>query len=122
MINFKMFIEGFIEGFCSGFKLITYKSFFQHIFRGWDDSETKNLDLSLYKWLLPRLKRFKEISDNYPDSKYDTFEEWDNELDKRLKQLEYIVKIYPDTTDIKLNRIVNDFNKWLFKDLCDLWW
>lgn len=122
MVNFKNFMEGFIEGFCSGFKLITYKRFFQRIFRGWDDSETWNLDTSLYKWLLPRLKRFKELNNGWPDSKYDTFEDWNNELDKRIKQLEYIVENYPDTTNKKLNHTVTDFNKWLFRDLCDLWW
>ena len=122
MINFRTFLYGFKEGFLSGFRLSTYRRFFQRIFRGWDDSVTWGLDISLYKWLLPRLKRFRELNNGWPDSKYNTFEDWNCELDKRIKQLEYIVENYFEYEDKKLNKTINSFNKWLAKDLNDLWW
>ena len=65
--------------------------FFQRVFRGWDDSETWSLDISFYEWLLPRFKRFIELTNGYPEE-YGSFEEWREELTKRLKQLERIIE------------------------------
>lgn len=111
MFNFSLFLN-------------KIKNFFQQISKNQIniDTDTHGLDILLYKWLLPRLKRFRELSNNWPDSKYDTLDDWNNELDKRITQLEYIVKNYFNYNDKKLPKIINSFNKWLAKDLNDLWW
>lgn len=38
----------------------------QKLTRGWTDEETWNLDLEFAKWMLPRLKRYKELSNSHP--------------------------------------------------------
>lgn len=94
--------------------------FFQRLFRGWDDSETWSLDYQFYKWLLPRLKRFRELTFAYPGTdEYPTLESWQKELDKRCKQLELLIyddwKCYDDGT-------YEDFFNWFAKNCGHLWW
>lgn len=60
----------------------------QRIKRGFDDSETWSLYTTISKFILPRLKRFKEINIAYPGNL--TSEEWDNTLDKIIKAFEYL--------------------------------
>lgn len=56
------------------------KYFFQRLFRGWDDSETWNLDQSLSRLILPRLKRYREL---YCKSTAET-------VDKMIYSFEYL--------------------------------
>lgn len=127
------------------------KFFFQRIFCGFDDSETWSLDLTFYEWLKPRLKRFAKITCAYPwNDKYPTLESWKNELNKRVKQIDMIIKEHyaelklydwsyiPEKELKKLQKdpnimrsnidmiafdyLVKDFHKW-FADECGwLWW
>jgi hypothetical protein len=46
----------------------------QRLTRGWDDSATWNLDQELSKLILPRLRRFREISGGRPPEL--TQEQW----------------------------------------------
>jgi hypothetical protein len=48
--------------------------------RGFDDTETWNLDCAIIQFILPRLERFKEISCGHPA--YMTEERWDEILQK----------------------------------------
>lgn len=65
------------------------KFFFQRCWRGWDDSITWNLDLELAQWLLPRLKRFRELGPKRCGPPYfDSLEEWGQEVDKMIWSLE----------------------------------
>ena len=57
--------------------------------RGWDDSETWSLDYELVKWLLPRLKRFRELEIGHPVVKDDN--EWERDLDKMIEGLEWYI-------------------------------
>lgn len=58
--------------------LRSIKYFYQRQVRGCDDSELWSLDISLAKWLVPRLERFKDCSLGCPvDLKQD---EWDRIL------------------------------------------
>ena len=50
--------------------------------RGWDDSETWNLDHSIAVLLLPRLRRFKELNNGYPSQFTDA--EWNVVLDDMI--------------------------------------
>ena len=56
-------------------RLETFKR--QRIERGFDDTELWNLDTTLLKFLLPRLKEFKKQTNSYP-SNVESFEEWQN--------------------------------------------
>ena len=127
------------------------KRFYQKITRGWDDSETWDLDSTFFKWIYPRLKRFKELNNGYPD-RYEKFEEWDKELEKRIEQLRRIIEIdeynfpyheYLTKEDIDMinkyhgfdkiidqkiynsyayNSCRRDFLEWFKNNINDLWW
>lgn len=123
------------------------KFFFQRKIRGFDDSETWDLDTQFYKWIYPRLKRFTEITMAYPMS-YDNCKAWQEELNKRVKQLEIITKqnefefsdlsYIPAKELTKLKKkkdickstinatafeyLIKDFNKWFSENVGQLWW
>lgn len=59
--------------------------------RGFDDSETWDLGLSMAEWMIPRLKRFKKLNVGYPGrfAKYkDGYEKWNKIIDEILWMLE----------------------------------
>lgn len=122
------------------------KFFFQRRIRGFDDSETWNLDDQFYKWLEPRLRRFMEISLAYPSDEYNPAS-WKKELQKRVNQLEVINNIdefdydnwiyIPKKELSKLKKkkcskstinavafgyLIKDFNKWFVENVQKLWW
>lgn len=55
--------------------------------RGFDDSEIWNLDMSLSLFLLPRLKRLREVIQGYPPI-CKSFEEWISILDEIIWMFE----------------------------------
>ena len=55
--------------------------------RGWDDGDTFSLDHSLAKVILPRLKRFKEVTIAHPSDMSET--EWEEKLDKMIAAFEF---------------------------------
>jgi hypothetical protein len=57
--------------------------------RGWDDSETWSLDSTIARFVLPRLKRFKELNCGYP-SFLSSIEEWNEILDHIIYAMEVI--------------------------------
>lgn len=59
----------------------------QRLERGFDDTETWNLDVTISAFIVPRLKRFKEVSNGYPADL--TEEQWDEALDKMIKFFEF---------------------------------
>lgn len=93
------------------------KYFYQRMRWGFDDTETWSLDYAFYKWILPRLKRFKEVSCAYPNNKSE--QEWDNELSINIKRLE---KIVDDTYSSESFDDISDFNKWFYTNINNLWW
>ena len=57
-----------------------------------DPKETWSLDVSLAKYILPRLKKFKELNNGYPGmDEVDTPEKWDETLDKMIQAFEYVI-------------------------------
>lgn len=56
--------------------------------RGWDDTELWSLDTTIAKFIVPRLKRFKETVNGHPNEF--TFEEWKVELQKMIDAFEYV--------------------------------
>ena len=59
----------------------------QRLTRGWDDSETWSLDDSIAKLILPRLRRFKDVSIAYPVEL--TPEQWNSYLDEMIFAFEW---------------------------------
>ena len=76
------------------------KFFYQRRVRGFDDSELWNLDFTISKFVLPRLKAFKKITHGYPNGL--TEQEWDIKLDQMIATFEFLVKESEDSSfDIK---------------------
>lgn len=63
------------------------KFFWQRRTRGWDDGDTFSLDHSLSQLIAPRLKRFKEITIDYPVD--ETEKKWNQKLDKMIAAFEF---------------------------------
>lgn len=120
--------------------------FFQRLIRGFDDSDTWDLEDAFYRWLLPRLKRFSETTKAYPLG-YKNFNQWKKELIKRVKQLDMIVNVvdidFNEHKYIPKNEVrkllkdekskwvlnmtakdycIEDFNNWFHDNIYDLWW
>lgn len=56
--------------------------------------ETWNLDVTFAKYIIPRLKKYKEVSITYPGlGEMDTPEKWDEALDKMIQAFEYIIDL-----------------------------
>jgi hypothetical protein len=66
-----------------------WKFFWQRRTRGWSDDETWCLDTTIAKFVLPRLKRFREIDCGYPGGLKE--KEWETILDKMIFSFEQIV-------------------------------
>ena len=60
----------------------------QRLSRGFDNSELWNLDTTIVKFVLPRLKVFRSFECGHPVH-IDTMEEWNEILDKMIKGFEY---------------------------------
>ncbi len=59
-----------------------WRHWWQRRVRGWDNSDTWSLDWTMAKFILPRLKLFKEVNNGYPNGF--TSEGWDEVLDKMI--------------------------------------
>ncbi len=64
------------------------KFWWQRQTRGWDDSELWNLDHSLAKLILPRLRAYAEIVSGYPADS--TPEQWQADLQSMIDAFETI--------------------------------
>ena len=144
-------IWGFLDRFRWSRIKHSCKLWFQRRIRGWDDSDTYDLDHTFFEWLRPRLKRFIEINTCYPENR-SSFENWQNELKERLDQIdlilttdefdfcdlkyekgltaaerkwvtdEYITKNSPMYHCFLFSACKRDFMKWFAKNISDLWW
>lgn len=94
-----------------------YKKFKkQRAERGFDDTETWGLDVTIAKFILPRLKRFKEISNGIPIGL--TQEEWNKILDEIIEGFEIISKDNMTINSEKEQRALKLFSEHYFS----LWW
>ena len=55
--------------------------------RGFDNTELWNLDMTISRFILPRLKEFKDCTYGYP-AKFKSHKEWDEILDKMIEAFE----------------------------------
>ena len=95
--------------------------------RGFDDTETWSLDQSIAKFVLPRLKRFKEINNGFPC--HLKSEEWNNILDQIIDGFECVIKredweLKPSDTDSwhEINKRAENGLKLFAEHFRELWW
>ena len=87
--------------------------------RGWDDSETWSLDNTIAKFVLPRLKRFKEVNGGTPFNL--TAKEWNKILDQMIKAFEIYARGAWDMKDKEVK--IAEKGMMLFsKHFGELWW
>lgn len=113
--------------------------------------ETWNLDITFAKYIIPRLKKFKNLNNGYPGrEEMDTPEKWDEALDKMIQAFEYVVNEfdwwtnnskycldteskYDDKYVAKINKsyfdeekrrqvVINEGLQLFAKYYIDLWW
>lgn len=98
----------------------------QRMTRGFDDSETWNLDITIAKFLVPRLKAFKECKNGFPARL--TEKKWNKILDEMIEgfELHCTKDEWEFEQDInernekyaKVNKALKHFSKYFH----DLWW
>lgn len=71
----------------------------QRKLRGFDDTELWDLDLTIAKFILPRLKRFIECTIAYPAQEYSSLEEYKKDLNEIVWYLESVVLNDDEITD-----------------------
>ena len=100
------------------------KFFFQRLTRGWDDSDTWSLDYTIAQFVLPRLKRFKELNIGAPSDL--TEETWDEILDKMIKAMENTIKQWDeDLTEEETEKMweeTEEGHKLFGEYFSGLWW
>jgi hypothetical protein len=90
----------------------------QRIERGFDDSETWALDYTIARFILPRLKRFREIAYGIPPD--ETNDSWNKKLDKMIESFEIYTK---NDGVIPCNeRLFLDGFELFCKNFLGLWW
>lgn len=83
--------------------------------------ETWNLDQTIARFIIPRLKLFKEVKDCYP-RQFERIEEWNVILDKMLDAFSVIAtKTFLERSDSE-TKIVNEGLDLFRKHFNDLWW
>jgi len=87
------------------------KYFFQHYGRGFKDSELVDLDITIAEFILPRLKRFRQVRNSRPDDLTD--EEWDEQLGLMIEAFEFIESDAYFQTDNRAARGLQSFAKYM---------
>lgn len=95
--------------------------------RGFSDEETWNIDNTVSAFILPRLKRFREINNGYPQGLSE--KKWNQIVDKMIFAFEWNLGQFRGITDeLTQAEIATGWKKYeeglaLFaKHLRDLWW
>lgn len=93
----------------------------QRMERGFDDSETWSLTDTIGNFIIPRLKRFKEVASFIPSGVESS--DWDIILDKMILSFELTVRnkgarIYTEEEKIQLEEGLDLFREWFM----GLWW
>lgn len=98
------------------------KHLIQRLRYGFDDSDTWSLDMTMAKWLVPRLKRFQKLSIGVPEFEM-TQVEWSTILYKMIVAFELIANQYEADeplwhNDPRVEEGLNLFRKYYLS----LWW
>jgi hypothetical protein len=94
----------------------------QRLERGFDDTETWNLDNTIALFIVPRLKRFKEVTDCYPHG-YESIENWKEAIQKMIDGFElWITHDEWDHRDVEKHKKVDEALQLFAKEFKALWW
>jgi len=94
----------------------------QRLERGFDDTETWNLDNTIALFIVPRLKRFKEVTDCYPYG-YESIENWKEAIQKMIDGFElWITHDKWDHRDVEKHKKVDEAIQLFAKEFKALWW
>ena len=96
-----------------------YKFMWQRITRGFSDMDTWNMDYVFSVFILPRLRRFRELHNGYPANL--TPRKWKNMIDKMIFAFDRIIQDpieYNKKADKKMHEGLELFGKY-FRHL---WW
>ena len=99
-----------------------WKFWFQRRTRGWSDNDTWSLDHTLSKFILPRLKRFRDVQNGYPGGDVKSEEEWLEILDKMILGMELSARGQWDCTDKEEHKKALEGMKLFGEYYFDLWW
>ena len=69
-----------------------FKWICQKIIRGYSDEDLFSLDDTISRFILPRLKAFRECPGGYNDSIFNNIEEWIACIDKMIRAFEVMVE------------------------------
>lgn len=94
----------------------------QRKLRGFDDTELWNLDFTIAKFILPRLKRFIECTTAYPPREYSSLEEYKKDLNEIVWYLESVVLSEDYTADEPDSARVEHAKDLIRNLLFTLWW
>lgn len=86
--------------------------------RGFDDTETWSLATTIAAFVLPRLRRFREVSNGHPSRKSEA--EWDSDLDEMIWALQQIID--NDTWSFEEPERVATALRKFGDNYLDLWW
>lgn len=85
--------------------------------RGYSDLEIWNLDYTISKWIVPRLKAFQEGTIGYPPEI--EFDEWKNELDEMIFGFEFDGPEWYEKNVFHIkDRAKKEAKLEMYKDLC----
>lgn len=107
-------------------KLLYYiKQKWQKVIKGYSDEELWNFDATFCKWVIPRLKAFKEKTIGYP-VECNSLEEWKGIIQKMITAFELYNtdQLYnPGFKDFeKENKLIQEGFELFSKHLPSLWW
>ncbi len=74
------------------------KQKWQKLTRGYSDEELWNLDYYLSRWIIPRLKTFKEQAVGFPPD-LNSKKEWEDIIEKIIIAFELYISYIPDTPE-----------------------
>lgn len=63
-----------------------------------------DLDTSFYKWLLPRLKCYREYANGYPDCWYESFEDFIADIDEKIVWVDFLYRCRSSRKDVKITK------------------
>lgn len=121
-----------------------FRAIWFRIRNGWDSSDTWSLQFTISKFILPRLKRFKEVNNGIPNKIYEKYrnpnrkvsenmelasKEWNEKLNKMILAFQRIIDEDEDFHDWKdkkywnkQEKIKKDGLKLFAEYFQDLWW
>jgi len=116
--NNKMYKKFFDANF-HGFEKNESETKKQILKQGFSDTEVWNLDTTIAKFVLPRLKRLKEIHHGYPHNL--TEEKWEEILETMIKGFEIYTKRDELNWSQSDSKIIKKSLKYFSKYFLNLW-